>query len=109
MFKKSKKRISKCGANKICFWSFFGIFIISLFLYGFFVLNTITDIAERQSMEEHIFVLNDKVLDLEAQYLQAKGEITMQLAYNLGFIENNNHKFVTRKVDNFGLSLRTDN
>lgn len=107
MSKGKIKRIDDNKGKKVCFWAFLFIFLFSVFSYGFLVQGAIMDIVARQDMENEFSTLYSKVVDLEAQYIKAKNSVTMEKAYELGFVSATNTNYVVRSVENPGLSLVT--
>jgi hypothetical protein len=106
MTKKNKKiNINK---SKVYFWLLASLFFLCIFSYGYMVQASITNIVDRQIMEEEISVLTSAILDLESKYIQSKNIINLEMASNLGFIPSTNQKFVARN-NNLGLSLIINN
>jgi hypothetical protein len=105
MFTRKNKRINNREPLKIWFWSLLGVFVFCFFSYGYCVSSAIVNIVERQNIENELAILNSKILDLESEYITAKNSITPELASSLGFVPVSSQKFVTKSVNNPGLSL----
>ncbi len=105
------KKNKKINNNQpvISFWVLVSVFFFCLFSYGYMVQASITNIVDRQIMEEEISLLASQVIDLESQYIQSKNAINLEMASNLGFVSNLNQKFVTKNNNNLGLSLIINN
>lgn len=104
---KINKNINNGESLKVWFWTLVSVFVFCLFSYGFCVRGAIVNIVARQNMETELSALNTKVVNLEADYIKAKNNVTPELAVNMGFVTPANHKFITRNVKTQGLSLVT--
>lgn len=102
-----KRKKNNIETPKVYFWSLIGLVIFCLFSYGYCVRGTIVNIVTRQNMENELSVLDSKVIQLESEYIKAKNCITNDVAQELGFIQAPEQKFVTKKIENSGLTLFT--
>lgn len=59
---------------------------LSVFLYGFFLLEAVAHTASRSSAEHSIAQLQSKLGVLEGQYLSQSRTLTPELATSLGFV-----------------------
>jgi len=82
------------GQNII--WGLGALAATFLFLYGYFVLNTILNIVERERLETQVIAASAEFAGLEARYLDTERRITMEFANTLGFHEVQNSRYVTR-------------
>ena len=106
-YQKNKITNNNSESLKRWIWSLISVLVFCLFSYGYFVRGAIVNIVERQSMETEFSILNSKVSSLESDYIKTKNNITPELATTLGFVPVSNQKFVTRTIQNSGLSLLT--
>ena len=104
---KKERKISNTEPQKKWFWFLIGIFFFCLFSYGYLVRGTIVNIVYRQGIEEKLSSLNSIVTNLESEYIIAKNSVTLEKAYELGYIYTANQKFVTRTINSPSLSLLT--
>ena len=83
--------------QKRIFWSLI-VAILGLFaLYGYFVSTSITNVLLREEVEENILAVNSEISQLEFIYLDQKNTVTLEFAYEMGFIDINDKEFVSRK------------
>lgn len=107
MMNKINNKVNNGESLKVWFWTLLGVFVFCLFSYGFCVRGAIVNIVARQNMEAELSSLNTKVVNLEADYIKAKNNVTPELALNMGFVTPVHNKFVTKNVKAPGLSLVT--
>ncbi len=78
------------------FWSFAGILFMLLLMYGYFVQQTIFNVAERARTESSIAKVSSHLGEMESNYLALKRDVTIDRAYALGFKDVSNTLFVAR-------------
>lgn len=96
------KKINNPRFNKVAI--FFGLMflvIVSFFSYIFFLGRTIFDLVDRKNAENEIKLVMSSISELELQVLDYNNKVTLEKAYDLGFIPNNDPKFVSRKKSAF--------
>ncbi len=79
---------------------FFGLLflvVLSFSLYMFFLGRTIFDLVDRKNAEDEIKLVMSNISELELEVLDYNNKVTLESAYNLGFVPNNDPKFVSRK------------
>ncbi len=59
---------------------------LSVFLYGFFLLEAVAHTASRSSAQHSVTVLQGKLGALESQYLAQSRALTPEIASTLGFV-----------------------
>ena len=83
--------------QKRIFWSLV-VAILALFvLYGYFVSTSITNVILREEVEENILAVNSEISQLEFIYLDQKNTVTLEFAYEMGFMDIDDKEFVSRK------------
>jgi spore maturation protein SpmA len=68
-------------------------------LYGFLVVKTIFNVAERKGLESEIARLASEVSSLEFSYIAAKGSVTREFAAARGFADIAGALYVRRDTD----------
>ncbi len=79
---------------------FFGLIffvIVAFSFYMFFLGRTIFDLVDRKNVEQEIHLASSRISELELQVLDYNNQVTLQKAYDLGFVNNGDPKFVSRK------------
>lgn len=61
---------------------------ILLVLYFFLAINTALLVAEKNSLDDNSDALYSKLSGLEKEYIEIAGNISIDLAYEMGFQEN---------------------
>lgn len=81
--------------------------VLLMTLYIFFVSSSIVNVVVREEIEQEIATIYSDVGELEFTYLALKDDITLELAYDLGFTDIVGKTFVTRKsLSGRGLTLQ---
>lgn len=80
---------------------------LSLFLYGFFLLEAVAHTASRAQAQKQIENLTSKLSGLEEKYLAGSKGLTLDRAYALGFVAPKDVSTVYATNRAGGLSLRT--
>jgi hypothetical protein len=89
------KAISYEARAKV-FWTLILIVVITLGLYIYSVSTTIRNTAARQILETKVSHLNADLGLLEFAYIEKRNEVSLELAYEYGFIEARNPIYVSR-------------
>lgn len=79
---------------------FFGLIFftgLAFSFYMFFLGRTIFDLVDRKNAEYEIRLATSRISDLELQVLDYNNKVTLQQAYDLGFMSNSNPEFVSRE------------
>ncbi|MBX4192556.1 hypothetical protein KW798_03670 [Candidatus Parcubacteria bacterium] len=63
------------------------VIVISVFLYGFLLLEAVGHTASRSQAESKIRQITSELGTLEANYLHSTKEVTPELAASLGFVK----------------------
>ncbi len=97
--KNSKTKIkSSFAMRRSVFFALLFLLVISFSLYMFFLGRTIFDLVDRKNAESETKVVTSRISDLELEVLDYNNKVTMQKAYELGFVNNNEPQFVSRKT-----------
>lgn len=92
--------------SKLVIWGLFGLIILAVLSYGYFVRSAVVNIVDRQEMEKEIAITRSKVLDLETDYVKAKAEVTEDTARAQGFVLASSRKFIDKNNKDLpGLSV----
>ena len=93
-FTKTKGRLNH---QRVFFFSLILLVILSFSLYMFFLGRTIFDLVDRKNTESEIRLASSRISNLELEVLDYNNKVTLQRAHDLGFVNNNDPKFVSRK------------
>lgn len=71
--------------------------LVLLALYFFLAINTALLVAEKNSYDDKAVALRSQLSELEQEYIEVTGNISIDLAYEMGFEENLKETvFITR-------------
>jgi hypothetical protein len=90
------EKVLQINREKTIFWSLLTILFISIFFYMYFINTTIHNVVLRQNLEAEASKLSLSIGNEEFQYITKRNEVTLQLAYSLGFKEVSDKTFVYR-------------
>ncbi len=83
--------------RRVFFFGLIFLVIITFALYMFFLGRTIFDLVDRKNAEGEVRLASSRISELELEVLDYNNTVTMQKAYDLGFINNSSPEFVNRK------------
>ncbi len=68
--------------------------------YGYFLMQTVWNVVERQDMTRAISRMSSEVAELEATYMNTTSDLTLEYAHTLGFseVKTANKVYVERTV-----------
>ena len=92
--------------KKRLFWTLVVISSGFLLLYTYFTVSAIMNVAERRRIEGEVMSLRTDSVSLELAYIQKEGEITIEKAYNLGFVETS-RQFASRTSPSVAVSIKS--
>lgn len=82
---------------------------VTLFgLYVFFLNGAVRNVVMREKLDKESESLAIAVSELEFTYMKQKGEITLDKAHALGFVDHNDASYLTRGALGKGLTLRNE-
>jgi len=76
----------------------FVFFLLSIFLYLYFVSSIIINVIETKNVRGEMQTLNALVAELEQGYLLENNFVNLELGQKLGFKDPKNTYFATREV-----------
>jgi hypothetical protein len=91
--------------NPVTAWALFSLIVGLVFVYAYFVNGTIQNIVEAKDMRVKISALTSSIGNLEASYLEKKGEITLEYAHSKGFVESSSSALYIAKKSEASLSF----
>lgn len=80
------------------YWFLAAVLAVSFALYAMFVQQTIRNVVARQALETEMSVLTTRIGELEFKYISMKNDVTIERAYQLGFHDVKETRFVSRKT-----------
>jgi len=92
----STKKIQIEKISKYAVWVLALALIGLAITYAFLVNQTVLNVVEREKIEKGITLLSSEVSRLEATYISRAQKIDLNLAYQMGFSEPKEKKFVSR-------------
>ena len=90
--------------NLVCV--LFVFLIVLMFLYAYFINESVLNVVERKKIEKNILAANSRISILESRYFDYTHDIDLKLAMSLGFKETKDVIFVERRTKQQALSLR---
>ncbi len=110
MTKIIKEKISDVAGNaRQLFYGAIMLLLVASFGYGYFVKETIMNVVERERVMTESRNLNSQIGDLESQYIAAKNNITINLAYEKGFKDVSSTDYISLRNVGKTLSYNTPN
>ena len=92
------EKVLQLNREKTIFWTLLGILFLCAGFYMYFINTTVHNVVERQNLEAKVSQLSLSIGKEEFQYIAKRNEITMVLAYSLGFEEAKNKTFISRTL-----------
>ena len=84
--------------RRAVFFSLAFLVLLAFSFYMFFLGRTIFDLVDRKNAESESRLVMSRISDLELEVLEYNNTVTLQKAYELGFVNNQDPKFVSRKA-----------
>lgn len=88
-------------------WGLLAIATALAGMYVYFVVSATWNAFALEQSKNDIASLNSKLGDMEFQYMSEKNNVTLDVAYSKGFINNSNTSFVTREKMGKSVALRS--
>jgi hypothetical protein len=92
--------------TKKIFYTLSGVLMLLVLTYGYMLNTTILNVVARQKAQTQIALLSSDTSDLETSYIALQNDVSINLAYSLGFKDVSNPQFLYRNNSAIGLSLR---
>jgi hypothetical protein len=90
------EKVLQLNREKTIFWILFSVFLLLIGLYMFFVRTTISNVVMRQNLESEASSLALSIGSREFEYISKRNNVTLALAYSLGFKDSQTKIFVSR-------------
>ena len=94
---KMVEKVLQLNRERTIFWSLLSILILSIGFYMYCVNATIHNVVARQNMENEASQLTLALGSQEFQYITKRNEVTLPLAYSLGFKDVVTKTFIPSK------------
>lgn len=91
------EKILQLNTEKNIFWTLVGGLVFCLMLYMYCVNATIHNVVAREDLEAQATQLSFAISNQEFQYISLRNQITLPLAYSLGFSDAPEKVFVSKK------------
>lgn len=101
-----KEKVLQLNNEKYMFWAIVCALFLSICFYMYFINSTVHNVVSRQNLEAEASGLTLKIGNQEFQYITSRNNVTMQLAYSMGFKEVTAKTFIS-KNSNRQVSLLT--
>jgi len=83
--------------EKTIFWSLIGILFVFAGLYMYFINATIHNVVAKQNLENEASHLTLAIGSQEFKYIQMRNNVTLAMAYSLGYKDVENKTFISKK------------
>lgn len=101
-----KEKVLQLNNEKYMFWAIVCALFLCIGFYMYFINSTVHNVVSRQNLETEASSLTLKIGNQEFQYITSRNNVTMQLAYSMGFKEVTAKTFIS-KNSNRQVSLLT--
>lgn len=92
------ERVLKLNNEKTIFWSILGAILLCFGFYMYFINATIHNVVARQNLETEASSLTLAIGNQEFQYITSRNNVTLQLAYSLGFKDVSAKTFISKNT-----------
>jgi len=86
---KKQKQVSIVAATLV---------LVMLVSYVYFVNMTISTIAQHNDLKDEIANIESESTQIEEEYLSLQDGVSVEMAYNRGFVDTLDTKFVSREI-----------
>src|SRR3989344_5755330 len=91
------ERILELNREKTIFWSLLGALLLCLGFYMYFINTTVHNVVLRQNLEGEASQLTLVISNQEFEYITKRNNVTLALAYSLGFQDSNDKTYISKK------------
>lgn len=93
------EKVLELNREKTIFWTLLGVLFLCSGFYMYFINSTIRNIVERQNLEAEASKLTLIIGSDEFKYISMRNEVTLDLAYSLGFKDVTAKRFISRNAN----------
>ncbi len=87
--------------EKTIFWILFAVFFLCAGFYMYLINSTIHNVVARENLENQASSLTLAIGSKEFTYISLRNNITLPLAYSMGFKDVSEKTFVSRDSGNY--------
>ncbi len=91
-----RKTIADNVSTKVLFFSLTALLLLVFVSYAYFLNKTIMNVVSREKTEHQIATLSTNIGELEFKHIELKNSITLELAYQKGFLDAVPSQFIAR-------------
>lgn len=95
------EKILQLHTEKNIFWTLLGILLLCTAFYMYAINLTIHNVVSRQNLDNKASELTLSISSKEYTYITMRNNITLPLAYSLGFKDVSEKTFVSRNSTSF--------
>jgi len=96
-----KEKILELNTEKNIFWSLVGLLFLFSGFYMYSINATIHNVVQRQNLENNASQLALTIGSEEFKYISLRNEVTLPLAYSLGFKDAPAKTFISKKSSGY--------
>lgn len=90
------------------FWSGIGLILILFVVYGMLINQTVRNIVSREKIIGEIAEINSKIADYESKLLTLSNAVTLEVAYEKGFVDVKNVIYLKKRQSVGSLSFNNE-
>lgn len=91
------EKVLQINKEKIIFWTLAGVLFLSAVFYMYCINSTVHNVVARQNFESEASNLTLSIGTQEFEYISKRNNITLAMAYSLGFRDVAEKTFVSKK------------
>ncbi len=91
------EKVLQINKERAIFWTLLGVLLLSLGFYMYCIRATVNNVVARQDLEAESSGLTLSIGSEEFQYITKRNEITLALAYSLGFKDATVKTYISKK------------
>jgi hypothetical protein len=91
-----KTIIAEKVSSKVLFFVLAAVLVLIFASYAYLLNKTIMNVVVREKTEQQIATLSSVIGELEFEHMTAKNKITLELAYEKGFVDTIPARFIAR-------------
>src|SRR3989344_7858252 len=90
------EKVLQLNREKTIFWALFAILFLFAGFYMYCIRTTISNVVTRQNLENEASSLSLTIGSQEFEYIKKHNNVTLALAYSLGFKDSQDKTFISR-------------